>query len=84
MLLSSLLFRTIISIYKMIEDIIRLTKEPEYKSREITTEKRKADMLLCDVSIGETFFAMIITIVCNVHWIESIILSSHQHNVSLL
>ena len=34
----------------MIEDIITLTKESEYKSTEITAEKRKADMLLCDVS----------------------------------
>ena len=39
------------SIYKMIEDIITLTKESEYKSREIVVEKRKGDVLLYDVSI---------------------------------
>ena len=37
------------SIYKMIEDII--TKESEYKSREIVVEKRKGDVLLYDVSM---------------------------------
>ena len=45
------LYRTTISIYKMIENIITLTKESEYKSREIVAEKRKGDLLLYDVSI---------------------------------
>ena len=35
----------------MIEDIITLTKESEYKSREIAVEKRKGDLLLYDVSV---------------------------------
>ena len=35
----------------MIEDIITLTKESEYKSREIAVEKRKGDVLLYDVSM---------------------------------
>ena len=35
----------------MIEDIITLTKESEYKSREIAVEKRKGDLLLYDVSL---------------------------------
>ena len=35
----------------MIENIITLTKESEYKSREIVAEKRKGDMLLYDASI---------------------------------
>ena len=34
----------------MIEDIITLTKESEYKSREVAAEKRKGDLLLYDVS----------------------------------
>ena len=50
MLLSFSYLRTTISIYKMIEDIITLTKESEYKSREVAAEKRKGDMLLYDVS----------------------------------
>ena len=39
----------------MIEDIITLTKESEYKSREIAVEKRKGDVLLYDVSMRLEF-----------------------------
>ena len=35
----------------MIEEIITLTKESEYKSGEIAVEKRKGDLLLYDVSL---------------------------------
>ena len=38
----------------MIQNIITLTKESEYTSREIVAEKRKGDMLLYDVSIHGT------------------------------
>ena len=60
-LMSSFLpFRTTFSIYKMIEGIITLTKESEYKSRQIALEKRKADVLLYDVSRRVSIFDTLI------------------------